>query len=150
MSGQVTSVDAFSESIAPYILQNLNAALHCDDSLESELGKELENGRLVRLLAKIGFITERPEFDHDPRWSETGDRYYVKLFRDYVFHSVDDGGQPVVDLAHVVGCMNRLDAGVDEKIMLVSRDSLNCFVVSYKEVSRHFIPYLVSHPNAEC
>lgn len=31
------------------------------DSLENELGKELENGRLVRLLSKLGFINERPE-----------------------------------------------------------------------------------------
>lgn len=134
LSGAVTSVDNFSASIAPYILQNLNAAFNCDDSLEQELGKELENGRLVRLMAKLGFITERPEFDHDPRWSETGDRYYIKLFRDYVFHSVDDAANPVVDLAHVITCLNKLDAGVDEKVMLVSRDSLNCFVASYKEV----------------
>lgn len=31
------------------------------DTLESELGRELENGRLVRLLSKLGFINERPE-----------------------------------------------------------------------------------------
>jgi Pan3 Pseudokinase domain len=32
------------------------------DSLESQLACELENGRLVRLLAKFGFINERPEY----------------------------------------------------------------------------------------
>lgn len=31
------------------------------DRLESELASELENGRLVRLLCKFGFINERPE-----------------------------------------------------------------------------------------
>ena len=31
------------------------------DRLESELTSELENARLVRLLAKFGFINERPE-----------------------------------------------------------------------------------------
>jgi hypothetical protein len=31
------------------------------DRLECELMSELENGRLVRLLAKFGFINERPE-----------------------------------------------------------------------------------------
>jgi PAB-dependent poly(A)-specific ribonuclease subunit 3 len=31
------------------------------DRLEAELMSELENGRLVRLLAKFGFINERPE-----------------------------------------------------------------------------------------
>lgn len=32
------------------------------DRLESELVSELENGRLVRLLCKFGFINERPEW----------------------------------------------------------------------------------------
>ena len=31
------------------------------DRLEGELMSELENGRLVRLLCKFGFINERPE-----------------------------------------------------------------------------------------
>ncbi|KAI5783600.1 zinc finger CCCH type domain-containing protein [Geopyxis carbonaria] len=135
-SGQVKTVDKFAESIAGYMLQNFNSALHYEDTLESELTRELENGRLVRLLCKFGFINERPEYDHDIRWSETGDRYYLKLFRDYVFHSVDENNQPVVDIAHVLTCLNKLDAGVDEKVMLVSRDSLNCFVVSYKDLKR--------------
>jgi hypothetical protein len=29
--------------------------------LETELMKELDNGRLLRLLVKLGFINERPE-----------------------------------------------------------------------------------------
>lgn len=32
-----------------------------EDTLEAELMRELENGRLVRLMAKFGFINERPE-----------------------------------------------------------------------------------------
>lgn len=32
-----------------------------EDTLEHELMRELENGRLVRLLTKFGFINERPE-----------------------------------------------------------------------------------------
>ncbi|KAF9238694.1 hypothetical protein BU15DRAFT_88313 [Melanogaster broomeanus] len=104
------------------------------DRLESELTSELENGRLVRLLCKFGFINERPEFAREPRWSETGDRYIIKLFRDYVFHQVDENGNPVVNLSHVLACLNKLDSGTDERIMLVSRDEQSCLVVSYKEV----------------
>ncbi|EGO20379.1 hypothetical protein SERLADRAFT_477907 [Serpula lacrymans var. lacrymans S7.9] len=104
------------------------------DRLESELTSELENGRLVRLLCKFGFINERPEFPRQPRWSETGDRYIIKLFRDYVFHQVDENGNPVVNLSHVLTCLNKLDCGTEERIMLVSRDEQSCLVVSYKEV----------------
>ena len=67
----------------------------------------------------------------DQTWSETGDRYLLKLFRDYVFHQVDEAGNPVLDIAHVVSCLNKLDVGVDEKIMLMSRDEQSCLIVSY-------------------
>ena len=54
----------------------------------------------------------------DPAWSETGDRYLLKLFRDYVFHQVSADGRPWLDLSHVVYCLNRLDAGALEKVNL--------------------------------
>ncbi|KAF8548421.1 hypothetical protein OG21DRAFT_1516320 [Imleria badia] len=116
------------------LLDEMDEAQIGVDKLESELTSELENGRLVRLLCKFGFINERPEFAREPRWSETGDRYIIKLFRDYVFHQVDENGNPVVDLSHVLACLNKLDSGTDERIMLVSRDEQSCLVVSYKEV----------------
>nr|CDI56538.1 related to Pab1 dependent poly(A)-specific ribonuclease PAN3 [Melanopsichium pennsylvanicum 4] len=112
----------------------MDSALNYTDLMENSLMKELENGRLVRLLCKFGFINERPEFDHDPRWAETGDRYVIKLFRDHVFHSVDEAGRPVVDLSHILTNLNKLDAGTDEKIMLTSRDEHSCLVVSYREI----------------
>ncbi|KAI8339265.1 hypothetical protein BC941DRAFT_268994 [Chlamydoabsidia padenii] len=128
------TIDEAIKLIGPRILHEINCSQYYTDTLESELGRELENGRLVRLLSKLGFINERPEFDMDPRWSETGDRYIIKLFRDYVFHQVDENGVPVVDMAHVLTCLNKLDAGVDEKIMLMSRDEQSCLIVSYKEI----------------
>ncbi len=130
------TIDQFLQGIAGQITSSFNSALHLDDQLHSELMRELENGRLVRLMAKLNFINERPEFDHDRQWSETGDRYLLKLFRDYVFHQVDAHNHPVVDLGHVVACLNKLDAGVDEKVLLVSRDEQNCLLVSYRELKR--------------
>ncbi|GAA5903226.1 PAN-complex poly(A)-binding subunit PAN3 [Sporobolomyces salmoneus] len=116
------------------VVDELNSSLVAEDTIERELMRELENGRLVRLLCKFGFINERPEFDHDPRWAETGDRYLIKLFRDYVFHQVDESGRPVTDLSHVLTQLNKLDSGVEEKIMLVSRDEASCLIVSYREL----------------
>ncbi|ORZ27845.1 putative poly(A)-binding protein-dependent poly(A) ribonuclease [Lobosporangium transversale] len=128
------TVDQIITMLGPRVLQEINDVQNANDILESDLGRELENGRLVRLLMKFGFINERPEFDMDPAWSETGDRYIIKLFRDYVFHQVDEAGLPVLDVAHVLTCLNKLDAGVDEKIVLMSRDELSCLIVSYREI----------------
>merc|ERR1711991_1200889 len=108
--------------ISTRIAMQMDVALDWVDVLESQLSKEMDCGRLFRLIAKLGFINERPEFDHDASWSETGDRYLLKLFRDYVFHQTYDDGAPVVDLGHVVDTLNRLDVGVPDKVPLVSRD----------------------------
>ena len=47
----------------------MGAQVHCllersllhEDLLEMELSKELQNGRLFRILSKLGTINERPE-----------------------------------------------------------------------------------------
>lgn len=106
------------------------------DEINNHLGRELENGRIVRLLAKLGTINERPEFDGDPNWSETEHRYTLKLFRDYVFHQVDAQGNPVLDLGHIISCLNKLDAGTEEKIYLTSRDHQSTFLVTYRELKK--------------
>jgi len=116
------------------VFDELGHGLNHDDRLESNLVNELENGRLFRLMVKLGFVNERPEFDHDPRWSETGDRYILRLFRDFVFHQTDERGRPVVDLGHVLMCLNKLDAGTEEKIMMVSTNEQSCIIVSYREI----------------
>lgn len=53
---------------------------------------EYDNGRLLRLLLKLGTLNERPDQGGVGEWSETGERYILKLFRDYLFHQVRGGG----------------------------------------------------------
>ncbi|XP_033223809.1 PAN2-PAN3 deadenylation complex subunit PAN3 isoform X2 [Belonocnema kinseyi] len=112
----------------------LDAAQLRSDVVENELSKELENGRLFKLLVKLATINERPEFNMEPTWAETGDRYMLKLFRDYVFHQVTGDGRPWLDMAHVVSCLNKLDSGSHDKICLMSRDEQSVLVVSYAEL----------------
>ncbi|KAK0189651.1 hypothetical protein F5146DRAFT_1051881 [Armillaria mellea] len=128
------NIVTFFEIIHSKVVAEMDDALEATDRLENELMGELENARLVRLLCKFGFINERPEFARDPRWSETGDRYIIKLFRDYVFHQLDENGNPVTNLSHVLTCLNKLDAGSEEKLMLIAPDEQSCLVVSYKEI----------------
>ncbi|KAF2162145.1 hypothetical protein M409DRAFT_69355 [Zasmidium cellare ATCC 36951] len=130
------NIHTLLNNIADKVVSAFDSALHLEDELTSDLMRELENGRLVRLLTKLNVILERP--DTGTAWSETGERYYLKLFRDYVFHQVDQDGRPVLDLGHIVTCLNKLDAGIDEKIQLVSRDEQSLFITSYKEVKRGF------------
>ncbi|KAJ4464815.1 hypothetical protein C8R41DRAFT_859292 [Lentinula lateritia] len=128
------NISTVFEMISGRLLTEFDDAFEGMDRLENEMLSELENARLVRLLCKFGFINERPEFARDSRWSETGDRYIIKLFRDYVFHQIDERGNPVTNMSHVLTCLNKLDAGTEEKIMLVARDEQSCLVVSYKDI----------------
>ncbi|KAI9277424.1 hypothetical protein BY458DRAFT_545783 [Sporodiniella umbellata] len=128
------SIDKVIHMLSSRLLHEIDSTQYYEDALESNLSMELENGRLVRLLSKLGFINERPEFNEDQRWSDTGDRYMIKLFREYIFHQVNELGIPVTDMGHVVSCLNKLDSGVDEKILLTSRDDQTSIIVSYKEL----------------
>lgn len=144
----VKDIDTFMAGIADQFASVFDSQLHAQDTLTNTLGRELESSRLVRLLVKLNMINERPELDASQQvagsstpnassvWAETGERYYLKLFRDYVFHQVDANGHPVTDLGHVLDCLNKVDAGTDEKIALVSRDEQNVLIVSYREVKR--------------
>ena len=64
------------------------------DALEEQLATQFESDRMFRLLAKLGLINERPDgisAAGGNTWSETGDRYILKLFRDYVFTRLTTG-----------------------------------------------------------
>jgi len=130
------TIDDISALINLRMMDHLERLSSYNDVLEGELAKEIENGRLFRLLVKLGFINERPEHDLSVSWSETGDRYLVKLFRDFLFHQVYEDSSPVIDFGHVVECLNKLDVGVSENILLQSRNEKSMLIVSYKDLKK--------------
>ncbi|XP_016359156.1 PAB-dependent poly(A)-specific ribonuclease subunit PAN3-like [Sinocyclocheilus anshuiensis] len=135
---RLRSVNDIMPMIGARFYTQLDASQMRNDVIEEDLAKEVQNGRLFRLLAKLGTINERPEFQKDPTWSETGDRYLLKLFRDHLFHQVTEAGTPWIDLSHIVSCLNKLDAGAPEKVSLVSRDEKSVLVVTYSDLKRCF------------
>jgi len=116
--------------------EQLDHVYQKNDCLENELCKEMDNSRLFRLLAKLGCINERPELGMNEKWSETGDRYLLKLFRDYIFHQNKEDGSPFVDLGHIISTLNKLDAGSKEKLCLSSRDGQNVIIVTFAELKK--------------
>ena len=69
--------------VGEHALDELDSVHVNMDKMDEALASEYESGRGLRLLLKLGFINERPEFGVDTRWSETGDCFVLKLFRDY-------------------------------------------------------------------
>ena len=104
------------------------------DALLAELSKEMENGRLLRLLAKLCFVKERGALADDAAWGEGGDRYLLRLFADSVFQQVDDDAHPVVDLSSLVASLNKLDVGHDSRVLLSSPHDGSMLLVNYREV----------------
>lgn len=40
----------------------------------------------------------------------------------------------MLDLAHVISCLNKVDTGSEEKVSLTSRDENTCVVISFREI----------------
>jgi len=138
LSSKVTASPHSINDVMPMIgarfYSQLDVTQSRSDLLENELLKQMDNGRLLRILAKLGTIVERSELNMDAEWSETGDRYLLKLFRDYLFHQVTETGAPWIDFSHIVSTLNKLDAGSSDRICLSSRDELSILVVSYHDL----------------
>ena len=130
------SIDQLLTKISADTVDVFDASLKADDVLQATLNRELENSRLMRLVTKLHCLNERPEYEHDRSWTNQGSRTILPLFRDYVFHQVDAQGNPIVDMGHILACLNKLDVGVDEKLTLTTRDEQSIIVVSYKELKQ--------------
>lgn len=128
--GEVSLKDFFSKHLALRSLRVLSGIEDLSDYMESQLTSEIENGRLFRLMAKLDLLVNLPEKDK----ADNGSFYVIKLFHQFVFNSYDEFGKPVVDLSRILVNLNKLDAGVDEKILLISAEEDSCIIVSYKEV----------------
>ena len=72
-----------SRALAGRIMDEYNNAQVNMARMERTLASEYESGRMARLLLKLGFINERPEFGPNRRWAQSGDCYVLSLFRDY-------------------------------------------------------------------
>lgn len=131
---RVKSVNDLMPMVGARFYVALDEAHQRIDLMEAELARDVESARLFRLLTKLSTVVDRAELNGDESWSEYGDRYMLKLFRDYVFHQVMEDGRPWLDMAHVVACLNKFDAGVSDKVCLMSRDEQNVLVVSYAEL----------------
>ena len=137
-SGRMKHINDVVQYIGHRFYANLDQAYTRGDVIENELSKEIENGRLFRLISKLSIVLERQDFNGDSQWGETGDRYMLKLFRDYVFHQLTPNGQPWIDVSHIVQCLNKFDAGSADKICLISPDSQNIMIVSYAQLKKCF------------
>lgn len=132
------SVNDIMPMIGARFYVQLNLSYEALDSAQAELEREALNGKLFRILVKLSMINDRPELRLDPTWSETGDRYMLKLFREYLFHQVTEDGTPWLDCGHVVSTLIKFDAGSPEKICLISRDEQHVLVVSFAELKKCF------------
>ena len=115
-------------AITNHVMDEVTTMYAVADGLETRLASEYDNGRLLKMCSSC--VGRRPEYQMNERWSETGDRYMLKLFRNYLFHQVDEEGAPVTDVGHMVHSLNKLDAGDPEQMLLASPDGESVLVVA--------------------
>lgn len=97
------------------------------DGLECHLSNEYNNGRMFKLLLKLDHVC-------DDNQEDMGDRYMLKLFRQYLFRQVNETGTQLVDIGHVVYSLNRLDIGDESQLLLASPDESTVLVVTFNDI----------------
>jgi len=120
---------------APLILQEMTRLIIVQDALEIQLQRELHNGRIFRVLSKLNFVltyssTCVSSTTQGRNLVRSSENDVLKAFRDFMF-ALDDN---IADLPHVIECLNKLDAGSDERVALVSENQSYIFVVTFSEV----------------
>jgi|TARA_B110000091_G_C13802442_1_gene470875 PAB-dependent poly(A)-specific ribonuclease subunit 3 len=135
MQGQ-SSVYELCTMLTGQLVGQLDQTYAHSDALENELSKQFNSGRMLRVLLKTNLVNGRPEMGMDRNWSETGDRYVLSLFSNYLFHQHGPNGEPIVDYGHIIESLNKLDAGSTEKILLTSRGGKAVIVASFDEIRR--------------
>ena len=84
----------------------------------------MENGRLFRLMAKLGSVGSRPNHsgggpnDHS---YENGDRFLVRMFSNFLFRQIDENGQPWLQISHIVAALNKVSEFLELPLFLKSK-----------------------------
>jgi len=133
-SGQIRnrSINELMPMIGARFYTIIDDVLLRGDRIEDELSTTLENGRLFKLMCKLGAV----ERNTTAATYETGDRYLLKLYRDHLFRQTSDTGTPWLDMSHIVQSLNKLDIGSAERFLLTSHDNQNVLVVSYLDMKK--------------
>ncbi|XKL59696.1 hypothetical protein PGB90_000712 [Kerria lacca] len=121
--------------------------LQCD-ILETEIRKETDYRRLLKLLIKLVCLNEWPDLSVDQPWTETSDRYMLTLFRDYLFHQMSEDRRPWMDINQIIHSLTKLMVGSTEKvrfhtidfepICLVPQNEESVLVMSYEDIKQCF------------
>jgi len=116
---------------------HLDETLKYADRIEKYARKQIESNRFFRIICKIASITERPpDMAIGSAWSETNERYLIKLLRDHLFHSVDSESRPYLNITHVTTCLTKIEMKSSDNIMLYSRGGHgNVFICTYADLN---------------
>jgi PAB-dependent poly(A)-specific ribonuclease subunit 3 len=133
----ITRAAALWDMLGERVSEELSTLTGNLNSVLQQQMQHMHSSRALRVLIKLGFVLDRPEYEKDLRWGESGDRYILKLFRSYVFHQNDDSGV-ILDWGHVACCLHKLDVGSEEKLLLLSKDDTSVVVTSFQEM-RHLM-----------
>ncbi|KAL7066026.1 putative PAB-dependent poly(A)-specific ribonuclease subunit 3 [Cryptosporidium serpentis] len=130
------NLDVFilANMLAARMIPQIEHSLKLTDALENEFKKEIDNGRLFRLLTKINTIADRNQLNSVHKWNETGDRYTCKLFREYLFQQTDSQGRPIIDMGHIFDALAKVDIGTSETVTLMSSDGSSILLVSFADI----------------
>lgn len=95
------TVFALCDMLSGRAFDELDATYQCVDNCEGHISAEVGAGRVLRVILHLSSALSGSEKLASAPWSESGERYLLLLFMEYVFHQVDDSGTRMLDYGHV-------------------------------------------------
>jgi len=80
------SVTQILSLVTPQIVYDYSHVWLHADRLEAELNRRLNASRLFRIISLFGFVLDWEDGSTNPQWSETEEKYILRLFFEYMFH----------------------------------------------------------------
>ncbi|EME32132.1 PAB-dependent poly(A)-specific ribonuclease subunit 3 isoform 1 [Galdieria sulphuraria] len=84
------SITQICSIVAPQIIYDYGHVWLHADTLEAELDRRLNSSRLFQLISLFGFVLDWDDSSTISQWSETEDKFVLRLFYDYMFHPYDN------------------------------------------------------------
>jgi PAB-dependent poly(A)-specific ribonuclease subunit 3 len=124
-----TKIEDLCRGLGERMAMEVGQQLGHADFLMAECGKEVHNGRIMKLLIKLNFA-----YAATSDMSAEPEQIALRLLFHHLFHQTDENSRPRYDWGHVFFALNKLDTKSEDVVQLISENDGTLLVISYRDL----------------